>query len=110
MELFESNLGPLVFAFELTLGCLQYVSKIQVHYRTLPRIHVDKPTRSNPLSRKAKQQKGVRCRMFNLIAEMGFESRRARSRQSRAVAERREELPAEMETDDDHLCESLRSG
>ncbi len=42
-------------------------------------IHVDRPIRSKPPSSKAKQQKGVRCRMFNLIAEIGFESRRGQA-------------------------------
>src|SRR5262249_17823334 len=55
--------------------CLQYVSKILVDSWTFTRIHVDKPIRSKSPSGKAKQQKGVRCRMFNLVAELGFESR-----------------------------------
>jgi len=42
---------------------LQYVSKVQVDCRTLERIHVDKPTRSNsrPAKRNSKKACAVAC-------------------------------------------------
>ena len=57
------------------LDRLQHVSKSKVDSWTEARLPVDELVSPNSPSGQAKQQKSVRCRMFNLIAEIEFDSR-----------------------------------